>query len=781
MSSLAPAGIAAADTFTATYRELARSPASHATSWYSGAVTKDGKFIYGMGHSHPSYGNSGLWTYDAKTDTHTSVFPDVGRFWRWDKGADGHVIAQTGRWAPLDPAADKALVEFFGGTVITAMTNRNNHQAFYMPGVDQFWVMAGTTFSQTSPYMYGRFDLKTNRWVYVSKPWGAAGKNDLVDFSAGMIAGTPFGWVAPNAATAVCEVLDTAVLFGGMGDKTGTVRLIERNTAGPEQYRWANGGQAPIALSAENVRHNAACVDDTVYFVTGQVKASGKAIATPNPGPFWKFHVPTRTWTRLPDGPAGSYFTVMTYDAAANALLVYGGTGGPNPGNRLWVYDLAAGRWHDLTGTVANLPRVSMHTGGYIPGFGHVYKGGKRFDATGRNMGYTASAQMMVVKLERSGAARAGGEAAQQARTGALPAARQSIARRVRDRERSNPASAARTGGIAEATSAAPETQPPRAGMRMTWTRIPLPGQPNSPQGSMKHQRPTEGPGGRVYILGGDWGGGSLGGMNTGRQEVHSFDPNDATGDWRLEAPICGTVEHPVHWHTDEAGTAWDAKRSVFWKLAGTEYGEDDACLAQGRSVKAKVITFNPATRAWEVPNGFDQTRFGYVTNGVLDVARDEIIQIVDSRAFHLNLGTGKWTSYPLPGDQHRFNARTALIGRAVWWLNRREQLEAYNLDTHDTAQHGPWPWPPIEGYATQMMFNLRGKALLVSPTSGPREPRRAALYDPARRQWTVIDQGEGWGNSGVMLSDGRLVLMGGGISGQQAHNRQVWIGTVTQ
>ncbi|MGE3523640.1 MAG: hypothetical protein AB7I96_12310 [Candidatus Dadabacteria bacterium] len=51
LACVAPAG---ADTFTATYSELARSPIGGATTWYSGAVTKDGTFIYGFGISHDS-------------------------------------------------------------------------------------------------------------------------------------------------------------------------------------------------------------------------------------------------------------------------------------------------------------------------------------------------------------------------------------------------------------------------------------------------------------------------------------------------------------------------------------------------------------------------------------------------------------------------------------------------------------------------------------------------------------------------------------------------------
>ena len=52
---------------------MGRSPAGYAAAWYSGAVTKDNKFIYGMGHSHASYNNNGLWTYDPATQQWTTI------------------------------------------------------------------------------------------------------------------------------------------------------------------------------------------------------------------------------------------------------------------------------------------------------------------------------------------------------------------------------------------------------------------------------------------------------------------------------------------------------------------------------------------------------------------------------------------------------------------------------------------------------------------------------------------------------------------------------------
>lgn len=57
-------------------------------------------------------------------------------------------------------------------------------------------------------------------------------------------------------------------------------------------------------------------------------------------------------------------------------------------------------------------------------------------------------------------------------------------------------------------------------------------------------------------------------------------------------------------------------------------------------------------------------------------------------------------------------------------------------------------------------------------------EARRMALYDFATKQWTVLAQGDGWGNTGLLLSSGKLLLMGGGINGPADINKQVWVGT---
>ena len=699
---------ASAAEFTATYTPLANAPIGLPQSWYSGAVTSDGKFIYWGGHSHVPTGNNGMYQYDPVTNSHRLLHPNVGGKWRWDKDSTGKAIPNSGRWATLDPVADPSLYAFFGGPTITALPNRNNHQAFYLPWRNEFWVRGGTIDYYGNPYKEGgRFDMTTHRWTNVSKT--------VAEFNIGLVAATGWG-VGWNAAQAVCPDLQTLVFFGGAG-KTGGAVLIEPNPDGPEPYKQTSTAKPPIHQPVLHVRHSAVCVGDTVYYISGQEQRS-TGLTWPNPGPFWKFHVPTRVWTRLTDGPPSGYYPVLTHDSDANALVLQGGgTGGGS--NLLWVYDLAVGEWNDLTGTTA-APKIDMHVGGFIPGFGHVYKGGRQHKADGSLIpDYGQPYKTWSLKIQRI-------------------------------------------------TPPPPEPEP----TQITWTKIALPGWPNSPQGGQKHQTYTEGPSGRVYLLGGDWGGGPY--VDSGRQEVYSFDP--AAGDWRQEAPYCGTKDSPVHWHTDEAGVAWDAKRGVFWKRLGTAYGPTDTCFPAGGSVKAAMIQFNPETGAWSVPAGFDQTLIGFDApgaskNAVLD--DDQLVQLTNTSAKHYDLTTGKTTAYPLP-SVFRFNARTALLDRGVWVMNRNEVLERYDLDTHKLTTHGTWPFPALAGWGSAMTLALGDKLLIVWPKHASTGAKYAALYDPATKKWTVLDQGEGWGNTATIA--GGKVILGGGLD---TVNRFVWVGTL--
>ena len=824
--ALAIAAPAYADTFTAAYTRLADSPSGSQRSWYGGSVTNDGKFVYGLGHSHNTNGDNSIWLFDPSTATSSQIFANTGGTWRWTTG-----VAGSGHW--LDPA-------------LVALSNRNNHQQFYLSRLNQWVVMNGTYWYQEGSLIGGRFDLATKKWVNVSKSWA--------EFNAGFAVGGNGGMPA-NAATAVCKDIDTVVFFGGMNGKDTPVKLLKPNTTGSaEPYQWVNLPKPPIYLPAENVRELAACVGDTVYFSTGQQRVEQGAVgeSTPNPGPFWKFHVPTRAWTRLPNGPPGGYFPTLTYDSDANALLYYGGGAIGYGSTAMWAYDLVAGKWQDLTDTTA-APQVDMMTAGFLPGFGHVIQGGRVHDKWGAEISGAAR------RTHRITLTRVGGQpipepvppepapapapnptqpptvpapaptpaptpnypscpagcvpapVAQPAPAPIQPApgtvvwvagTNYTIGQVVLYAPNGNyykvvNVNSNGTNGtnptistwywalttvpgtvpapVPPAQTPIPEPTPTPAGASISWTKIPLPGPPNSPSNVTKHARIAQAGNGRVYFLGGDWG--APGGENTGHQEVYSFDPLSTTGDWRLEAPYCGTVENPTHWHTDEAGVAWDAKRGVFWKLSGTEYGPEDACFLAGKSVKAKVIQFNPTTKLWTVPAGVSQMRFGYVTNGVLDPINDQMVQITDTKAFHLNLSTGKWTEYPLWGEVKRFTALTTRIGREVWFGNQKQFIESYHLDTHALTNHGFPPWRTPEGYGTFMTANVGGKLLVIKATAGPLEERHAGLYDPATKKWAVIDQGDGWGNSATALADGRVVLTGGGINGPQDNNKFVWVG----
>lgn len=765
-AACAAVGTARAD-FAATYERLPDSPSGVSRSWYGGEVTNDGRFLYGLGHSHNSNGDNSIWAFDPATNAHSQLFANTGNKWVYDSA-----VAGSGHWS--DPS-------------IVALSNRNNHQQFYLPRLNQWVVINGTFWYQQGTLLGGRFDVSTKKWVNVSKSWA--------EFNTGFAVGGNGGMPA-NAATAVCKDLDTVVFFGGMANTTAPVKLLEPNTTGsPEPYQWTSLPKPPIYMSAENLRESVACVGDTVYYVTAQERVPNvKCCRTPDPAPVWKFHVPSRIWTRLADGPPGGYFPTLTYDSDAKALLYYGGgTGGGS--TAMWAYDLLAGTWQNLTGTTA-APKVDMMTAGFIAGYGHVLQGGQLHNADGSTIS-GASRRTHKITLTRVGAVPPPPEPAPEppppepdpappvvepppiipaplpsCPVGCVPdplASAPPVVEPVPEPPVVEP------DPVVTPNEPPPVVEPPAPGpaLALSWQKIAIPGPPNSLSNYTKHWRIAQAGNGRVYTLGGD-GNGPEG--NTGQQVVHSFDPD--TGDWRKEANYCGTLANPSHWHTDEAGVAWDVKRGVLWKLAGTVYGPDNSCPA-GTSVKAKVIQFDPATGLWTVPPGFDHRDIGYVANGVLDPVADQMVQIVDTAAWHLDLITGAWKSYPLPQGPMRFNAIAARLNRTVWFVNREEALESYNLDTHQLTGHGQWPHPKHDGWAMAITLAVGDKVLTVWPTSGPEEPRQAAMYDPATKTWAKLDQGEGWGNTGATLSDGRIVLMGGGINGPAYHNKFVWVGTL--
>ncbi len=382
---LAPGWAAAVDVFSVVQQELKTSPFAIAQSWWAGAVTKDSRVFYGMGHSHNAYGQNSLWLYDPLSNSHARIFPDTSRYYRWLKDANGKPIAGSGYWAKLDPVADKVLYDFFGGPNIVALTNRHNHQLAYVPSRDEIWILAGTTQFQGNPYFGGRFDLNTRRWVNLSRT--------LSEFTASLIEGLS-GWVGPNAGQAWCPDIDSGFFFAG-GASTA-LWLIEPNLSGTVPYKATRLTSYPMYRPVHNLMNNVVCVGEWIYYLTAQEKYPGLTPIAPNPAPFWRMHLPTRHFEPLPNGPPGAYFPMVSHDSDQNAIVYYGGS----KSNQLWVFDLDTETWHKLDRP--DLPRQEMHAGGFVPGFGHVYKGGHRFDAAGNKEGYTGSMKVQRIRLQRN-------------------------------------------------------------------------------------------------------------------------------------------------------------------------------------------------------------------------------------------------------------------------------------------------------------------------------------------------------------------------------------------
>ena len=95
-----------------------------------------------------------------------------------------------------------------------------------------------------------------------------------------------------------------------------------------------------------------------------------------------------------------------------------------------------------------------------------------------------------------------------------------------------------------------------------TWIARPLsePGKGPCPSGGCKHMRLAHNPiNGRIYFLGGDYGG--PGAMASARNELFSYSIKE--NNWNLEYPYCGPAGDIQPDHPDEVGCI-DTRRKVF-------------------------------------------------------------------------------------------------------------------------------------------------------------------------------------------------------------------------
>ncbi len=307
-----------------------------------------------MGHNHDPSSDNSVRIYDPSTD----------RWVYWQK--DLHKQLTSAEW--------------FAGqsTSPPSASGRNNYIGFYLPWEGrsgQLWIAApGDTLAGN----HGIYDIAQKQWIHLVPN---ARKPEFAPITYTNEAAYKFinGW---NYADVVCEGRRTLVRYGGKHE--GILIVVRPDGERPGRY-LATGYRQQRPGRRNNIRDSAICVNGNVYIFGGAKNWKGKPLRE-----VWKLDVKTREWSSLPPTPQPvPAMAAVTYDPGRNsAVIVFGGNS-----KRVGLYNLKSGAYDDLT-DVLNLPIAYNMVGVYVPGAGHLYRGG-----TWGNGGWESAKQIWCISL----------------------------------------------------------------------------------------------------------------------------------------------------------------------------------------------------------------------------------------------------------------------------------------------------------------------------------------------------------------------------------------------
>lgn len=289
-----------------------------------------------MGHNHDPSTDNSVRVYDPGTD----------RWVYWQKDLHGQLTS----------------AEWFAGrsTSPPSASGRNNYIGFYLPWEGrggQLWIAApGGSLASNN----GIYDIAEKRWTHLVPN---AQKRRFAPITYTNETANQFveGW---NYADIVCEGRRTLVRYGGKNE--GILIIVRPNEKRPGHY-LATGYRQQQPGRRTNIRNSGICVDGDVYIFGGTKKWKGKPLRE-----VWKLDVKTLEWSSLPPTPEPiPAMAMVTYDPQRDsAVIVFG-----DNTKRVGLYNLKSGAYDDLTGAL-NLPIAHNTTGAYLPGSGHLYRGG---------------------------------------------------------------------------------------------------------------------------------------------------------------------------------------------------------------------------------------------------------------------------------------------------------------------------------------------------------------------------------------------------------------------
>jgi len=194
------------------------------------------------------------------------------------------------------------------------------------------WRQAGTSGNYTLYSDLWAFDTATNGWSEVDP-------------------GTT-GAPSPRYYAVSAYDSDAGRLFVYGGDTNPSALTIN-----PSQEVWSYGGgawqqESPTGTVPAPARLYMAYTYDSqrnrLVVFGGQVGD----FVSPGLNDLYALDLSSMTWSQLHDGtgtaPAGRFSAMMSYDAARDRYLVFGGHADPGVANDLWAFDPTAGSWSEL-------------------------------------------------------------------------------------------------------------------------------------------------------------------------------------------------------------------------------------------------------------------------------------------------------------------------------------------------------------------------------------------------------------------------------------------------
>lgn len=617
------------------------------------------------------------------------------------------------------------------GNLDDVVCNRNNHAQFFADFCSQIWTGGGFTEIEDQndwqPMNHGIMFLSERNatypgdrnWKYIwrgdgnlTRDFGVSAANGGsmlkgdpgYDIIKGVDPNTSNVMTAINAATAVNNTLRCFVRVGGLIYKTNNVTdaftnmiaVWEQNPDGPEEWVYyeeelPNGDPAyPPQINAARGA-SACCAGENFYVYCRRVQASDDG----RQREFWRFHIPTRTWTRLAKCPLSRLYASLVYVESTNQIVMLcggdgsvGGTDDANAAtNDLLVYDIATDQWIDYSAD-STIRRLNMPLAAYWPT-------GDKIAVRGGTSGQTADGTANLSNTDLS----------------TLEFFR------VVNTEIS-------VDDIEEIVDS---------------------GKPMGRNG--KHFVLAPNPlNGRYYMFGGDYTAGD--GGSSYKRQVWSMDPENG-GLWTLEAGYCPQNQtDPWPRGRCEAGWIWHPGEACFYTFAGV-YAENTSsfCGYDAATMNyAYVMRFHPDTRTWSIPAQDARPFSNIAKHGFYDYLRNRLITLRPSGGgstlWAFNIGDGTWESIGSYGTYLWARGDQSRRGRKLFFVAENEaKLIAFDLDSQAWEDLGLLPEDPHADdasgglFAPQGMLAYWGRKDVLAFTH---HYRRNAIwfYDCRTQQW---------------------------------------------